>query len=357
MPERGWRRAAAVSAVLVVLAAIGVVVWGVATQREAPTPAAGAEFEPVLSTLPAQVRPPAQAVDLPTDRGVGRGALIYHQQTDPEDLDPTGATFERHDVYVVTVSGEQFRVGRTPEGVGPLNLSLSPDGRWLADRRDGRWRVRDLTGTAEHEVTSEYELDVWSTDARSALFMKPDMDGRGYAVMALPDGEVRQLDMRTSAISAEAGFINGREIATYELVPTDHASEMTVKLTDIATLVTRRLTVGRQETTETAPPMLALWYAGGSPPTIWVHAPSKSGQGTLLGVDVKTGAATAGIEVRTVPGQSAELCRGVVPEGVVLQRMTKTTTELVVVDPHNGARRVVTTFPRLVNLLVPGARI
>jgi len=343
-----------VGAVLVVLAAAGVVAWGLATQRDDPTSVAGAEFEPVLSTLPAQVRPPDQAVDLPTDRGVGRGAVIYHQQTDPEDLDPTGATFERHDVYVVTVSGEQFRVGRTPAGVGPLNLSLSPDGRWLADRRDDGWRVRDLTGTAEHEITSEYELDLWSTDARSVLFMKPDMDGREYAVMDLPGGEVRPLDVRTSAVSADAGFINGREIATYEWPSTGDTSETTVKLTDIVTLVTRRLTVGVQEKIETP---FALWYAGGSPPTIWVQAPPTGGQETLRGVDVKTGAATGGIEVRSTPGQSVELCRGVVAEGVVLQRMTKTTTELVVVDPHSGARRVVTTFPGLVNPLVPGARV
>ncbi|MEU5904472.1 hypothetical protein ABZ780_08860 [Micromonospora sp. NPDC047467] len=367
-PERG-RPAAAVGAVIVVLVAAGVVAWGVATRRDEPASTAGAVVEQVLTTLPPQLQPPATAVDLPTDRGVGTGALIYHPKTDPGDLDPTGKNFEQHDIYLVTVSGEQFRIGRTPPNVGPLNLSLSPDGRWLATKRDGRWRVRDLSGTTEHEVMIGYELSVWSTDARSVLLVKPDEDSRDYAAMALPDGEVRPLGVRTSGVAWGVAFIDGRELAVYEwqmLGGTSASSELTIKLTDVVTLVTRTLTLGGQTPSGRVPDVPVFgWHAGGSPTAIWAQVnlsdPRSTGTSTglqqaLLGVDVTTGAATTRIEMTTIAGQTAEWFLGVVAEGVVLQRTTTTNTELVVVDPHNGTRRVVTTFPGLVDPLVPGAQ-
>jgi hypothetical protein len=117
-----------------------------------------------------------------------------------------------------------------------------------------------------------------------------------------------------------------------------------------------------------AGPIIALWHAGGSPPSIWVEVgrpdllPTGTPEGmlvapsvALLGVDVTSGAATARIEMPSISADGPQLCRGVVADGVVLQRWTATNTELIVVDPRRNIRRVVTTLPQSVTVHTPGA--
>lgn len=178
----------------------------------------------VFTGLPAQLQPPARVADLPSDHAVGQAALMYHEHIDTNTYDPNRRTFEQKDVYLVTRSGEHFRVGRTPEQTGPLDLSLSPDGRWLGSKRDGRWRVRDLSGVAEYEVPDGYVLWLWSTDAGSVLLVKPSVGDRTFATMALPGGGVRLLDMRTPDVATQVAFVAGRELALFDPTPSMKAS-------------------------------------------------------------------------------------------------------------------------------------
>ncbi|MEV1143584.1 hypothetical protein [Micromonospora sp. NPDC049799] len=363
------------SVAIIVVVAAGMAAWHVAAQRKGSVPAADTTVEGVFDDLPPQLRPPAQVADLPSDRGVGRGALMYHLGTAAGGLDPDTRPFTQNDVYLVTRSGEHFRAGRTPAATGPLNLSLSSDGRWLAAKRDGQWRVRDLSGTAVYEVADGYEPWLWSTDARSLLLAKLSVDGRSFGAMALPGGGVRSLDVRTSNLATEVAFIAGRELAVFDVNPPVGPSappELSITLNDVVTGATRTLPVvvpGQTKPGEVVGPVLPLWHAGGSPPSIWVEVgrpdllPTSAPEGmlvapsvALLGVDVTSGAATARIEVPSIDADGPQLCRGVVADGVVLQRWTATNTELIVVDPRRDVRRVVTTLPENVTVLAPGAR-
>ncbi|GAB3939461.1 hypothetical protein GCM10027614_21750 [Micromonospora vulcania] len=236
--------------------------------------------------------------------------------------------------------------------------------------------MRDLSGTAEYEVTVGYELSHWSTDARSVLLVGPSADGRAFATMALPGGDVRPLDLRLANLSTEVAFVVGRELAVFDGYPWADQSgtqELTVTLKDVHRSVNRRLTVigpGQLRPGEALGPLIALWRAGGNPPSIWMEVgqtdlvPTDSPEGSLvlpsvalLGVDVTSGAPLGRIELTSTNVDGRQLCVGVVAEGVVLQRWTASATELIVVDPRRGTRRVVTRFPENVNVLVPGARL
>lgn len=365
---------AAAGAAIVVLVAAGVVGWRVTmAEREEPLRPVAAGVGEVFTDLPAHLPRPTQVTALPTDRAAGPGALIYHRKISNGRYDPGGRSFEQHDVYLVTRSGEQFRIGRTPADMGPLNLSLSPDGRWLAAKRDDRWRIRDLSGTTEYEVEVGYELWLWSTDARSVLLAEPSATGRTFASMALPGGGVRLLGLPLSALGGEVAFIAGREVAVYDANPLDSVSatrDLTLSLRDVLTGSSRQLTViraGQLGPGEAVGPMVGLWRAGGDPPTIWMEvgrpdlvpadlpeAPLVAPSVALLGVDVASGAPTTRIELPSTDGR--QVCLGVVADGVALLRSTAGGTELVVVDPRRDNRRVVTTFPEAVSVLVPGAR-
>ncbi|HET8661737.1 MAG TPA: hypothetical protein VFM55_22425, partial [Micromonosporaceae bacterium] len=260
----------------------------------------------------------------------------------------------------------------------PLGLTLSPDGRWLAAKRDGQWRVRDLSGVAEHKVPDGYELLLWSTDAGSVLLVKLAVGEQTFAAMALPGGDVRPLDVRgIPSVATEVAFIAGRELAVFDPTPSIKAPltprEASITLQDVVTGTTRKVAVavpGQLRPGETTGSFFSLWHGGGSPPSVWVEVgrpdllPTDMPEGmpvippvALLGVDVGSGAALARIDLSTDATERwAQLCRGVVAEGVVLQRMSVTSTELVVVDPRTGLRRVVTTIPGVAILLPPGTR-
>jgi hypothetical protein len=180
--------------------------------------------------------------------------------------------------------------------------------------------------------------------------------------------------VRTLNVATEVAFIAGRELAVFDsnpLVGPSASQELSITLRDVVTGATRTLPVvvpGQLGPGEVAGPIIALWHAGGSPPSIWVEVgrpdllPTGTPEGmlvapsvALLGVDVTSGAATARIEMPSISADGPQLCRGVVADGVVLQRWTATNTELIVVDPRRNIRRVVTTLPQSVTVHTPGA--
>lgn len=102
---------------------------------------------------PATVSPPTHLDPLPTDRGVGRAALIY-----------TGGG---NQVIIVTTDGHQYQLPQP----GPLHSglqSLSPDGRWLLDGST----LRDLTTTTVREVARGGVG--WSSNSRWLLIDAKD---------------------------------------------------------------------------------------------------------------------------------------------------------------------------------------
>ena len=75
----------------------------------------------------------------------------------------------------------------------------------------------------------------------------------------------------------------------------------------------------------------------------------------LAGVDLGSGTPWPRIEL-PMTADVTTLVSGVVIDGVVLVQWTNTATEVVVVDPGSGARRLVTTLPKLTEVVVPGVR-
>ena len=372
-PTRRLRTFAVVGAIVIALLAAAIVTWRVTAERDRAAALGIAQQDEAFSDLPPRLELPDLVQDLPADRGVGLAALLYYSSQDA--YDPSTRTFKQYDVYLVTRSGEQFRVGRTPAGTGPLDIVLSPDGRWLASKRGGTWRVRDVSGTAEYEVPGGSELWLWSTDARSLVLATFSGSDRALSIMALPSGTIRPIAVSTSEDAFEVAFIAGRQLAVF--TPSMDAfttgRPVSVTLHDVETGATRDLRVvssDQLQPGETAGTFFGIFRVGGNPPSIWAEVgrpdllPTDSPEGAitapsvaLVGVNVATGAPSARIELAVANGFPAELCRGVVAEGVVLQRWTKTTTDLIVVEPDSNTRRVVTSFPGTVMVVVPGSRV
>lgn len=97
-------------------------------------------------------------------------------------------------VAASTTSGEQFGLGLAD--IMRVSQVLSPDGRWLAPRRDGQRWIRDLTGNTERAGPPGYELRQSSTDGRALLLGQPSGADEAYAAFTLPGGELRPLALR-----------------------------------------------------------------------------------------------------------------------------------------------------------------
>lgn len=159
-------------------------------------------------------------------------------------------------MYLVTASGEQFGVGLAAT-MGEISQALSPDGRWFAQRRDGQWWIRDLTGVTERAVPPGYELRQWSTDGRALLLGQPCGAGEAYAAFTLPGGELRPLALRGTPGRRMLAFLHGRELATAEFNVGPKARPR------------RQLTIAIQASTA-APPARCRW----PPPNRWAPATS-----------------------------------------------------------------------------------
>jgi len=136
--RRQRRIAWAVPVVAVVLVAAGVVAVLPLRQDKSAT----------VSWLPATLAPAGSVRDLPAGP-VGPAALAYTRDD--------GST------TLVTEDGQHYRAGEAVR-------SISPDGSWVAMRRDGRLVLRDLTGsgTVEPGYDDDTAVVAWSSDSRWA---------------------------------------------------------------------------------------------------------------------------------------------------------------------------------------------
>ncbi|MEH0938495.1 hypothetical protein [Micromonospora psammae] len=372
---RGWL-GVLLAGVLVGVAAAGGVGWRAATGESGvdsgPTAPSVAPRD-VLTGLPAQVRVPATPADLPADRAVGPAAFLYHVERSGGSDEPTG-TLAQRDIHLVTRSGEQFRAGRTPATLGPRHQSLSPDGRWLAVRRDGQWWLRDLTGSTERTVPPGYEVWGWSTDSGSVLIAQLSQSGRAFAVLSTEDGSLRRLDVPATQLTDVVTLVDGRHLVLVDLEPfteRDAASpKLTVRVWDMQTGATRDVPVlrpGQLRPGETFNSFVPLLTGGGVPARVWVQIARQDAYPTggpegpvaipasaLVGVDVRSGAPVGRVELAEPRKGAGEGYLGIVGGELVLDRTARGRSELVAVDPVSGDRRVVTELPHLARVLVPG---
>ncbi|SCG65314.1 hypothetical protein GA0070609_4038 [Micromonospora echinaurantiaca] len=369
---RGWL-AVALAGVLIGGAA-GVTVWRTsATRSPAPaevvTPVTAQEL---LAGLPGRLLPPANPTALPTDRAVGRGALLY-QIDDTNGFDAAAGAFPERPMYLVTASGEQFGVGMAPT-VGESRHMLSPDGRWLVQRRDGQWRLRDLTGITERAVPPGYALRQWSTDGQALLLSQPSGAVEMYTAFTLPGGELRPLALRGTPNRRMLPFLDGREIvsAEFNLGPNARPhQQLTIAIHDADGRTARAVSL---PTTQEVSPgdirnaLAPLVRGGGNPPAVWALVIGQEGKvltgqpegtrattpNTLVGVDLRSGRPAGRIELVTSRGDEGEYFLGLAGTEVLLQRWTADGSELVAVDPATARRRVLTSLPELARLTVPG---
>ena len=121
---------------------------------------------------------PALLPELPAERGVGEGALVYGR--DMVDL-------------LLTSDGTSYRVPGEARG-------LSPDGRWLAYGADGALVLRSLTD-GEVWTTADSDVTGWSVDGGQVVLtphVEPDVRPPGDAeVLRLDDGDNRVVRMVT----------------------------------------------------------------------------------------------------------------------------------------------------------------
>jgi hypothetical protein len=192
------RRATPGLVALAVLASVGLIAL-----RPTPAPT---EYQPALPppiALPgylAQITPQPDAPWLPTDRALGRGALVYFDRT--------------QGYFLVTVDGAQYRLGKPPEPYAST-YTLSPDGRWLVEAehqgKSQTW-LRDLTSTISIEFDRYFTLVAWSPDGR---WMVQGMYGAG------DPGRVRLFDLHAPVVD-----LNGLEVDLHGFPQTQVASVM-----------------------------------------------------------------------------------------------------------------------------------
>ncbi|MEH0828560.1 MULTISPECIES: hypothetical protein [unclassified Micromonospora] len=340
---------------------------------EATTPAVAPRD--LLAGLPARLGPPPTLADLPADRAVGPAAFLYDVQL-PDGFDEATRTFRQRDIHLVTRSGEQFRVGRTPAEIGPVNQSLSPDGRWLAVRRGGQWWIRDLTDTTERAVPTGYELWRWSTDSGSVVLAELSQSSRAFAVLSMRDGTLRRLDLAATPLTDAVTLVDGRHLVLVDLTPAAPGAkarpELAVTVRDIGTGANRTVPVlrpGQLGPAESFTAVVPLLYGGGTPARVWLQVGRPDLQPTdvpegmpaipasaLVGVAIPSGEPAGRIDLAPVRSGAAEGYEGTVGADVVLTRRAQGRTELVAVEPGGGSRRVLTTLPEGTRVLVPGGQ-
>ncbi|MBQ0905607.1 hypothetical protein [Micromonospora sp. U21] len=362
------------------VALVGVLVGGVAgvthwRTSDTRSPAFAKVASPVtvrelFAGLPGRLLPPATPTALPTDRAVGRGALLY-QTNDPDSLDVANGGFLQRPMYLVTASGEQFGLGLQP--IVGFSQGLSPDGRWFVHRRDGQWWIRDLTGITERAVPPGYEVRQWSTDGRALLLEQPSGEGEAYAAFTLAGGELRPLALRGTPHRRMLAFLDGRELATAEFNSGPYARprrQLTIAIQDVDGRAAR--TVSLATTHQAGPGDIRNALApnvrgGGDPPAVWAlvtpqeAVPAGKPHGartvppmTLVGVDLRSGRPAGRIDLVAPQGGEGEYFLGLAGAEVLLQRLTAGGDELVAADPATGQRRVLTSLPKGALVTPPG---
>ncbi|MEU7590116.1 hypothetical protein AB0A95_27940 [Micromonospora sp. NPDC049230] len=334
---------------------------------DAVAPASAREL---LAKLPRRLMPPAAPTTLPTDRAVGRGALLYHIN-DLGNVNSATGGLPRLPIYLVTASGEQFSVGLVT--MGEFSRALSADGRWLAQRRDGQWWIRDLTGTTERAVPPGYEVRQWSSDGRALLLGQTTGASEAFTTFTLPTGELRPLTLPAMPARQMLAFLDGRELATaeFDLGPNlQPRRQVTIAIQDIDGRNARSVSIPTTHQVATGDirnGLVPLVRGGGDPATAWAlvapqeEVPTSQPAGapaqpsmTLVGVDLRSGKPAGRIDLVTPQGSEGEEFIGLAGTEVLLQRWTAGTAELVAADPATGQRRVLTSLPDHTRVILPG---
>lgn len=352
--------------------AAGVAVW---RTTATPSPASAEVTTPdtareLFAGLPDRLLPPANPTALPTDRAVGRGALLY-QINDPDSFTAGSGGLPRLPIYLVTATGDQFAIGTVT--TVEFNHALSPDGRWLAQRRDRQWWIRDLTGTTDRAVPPGHELRQWSTDGQALLLGQTTGTSETYTAFTLPSGELRPLALPAMPARRMLAFLDGRELATAEFnlgANLRPRRQLTIAIQDVDGGNARSVSI---PTTQQVGPgdirnaVVPIIRGGGNPPSVWALVtrpePTPTGQAeqtdevtpwTLVGVDLRSGQPAGRIDLVMPKNDQGEQFLGLAGTEILLQRWTAHAAELVAVDPATSQRRVLTSLPDHARLTVPG---
>lgn len=189
------RRAAAVPVAAGLAALLAVGVAGVRAATSTGHRGSPADTRTVL-VLPRVVTPPDGTVPpLPTGHGVGPAVLVYR------------ACPSTCPAYLVTTAGRTYALDVPDKSLDPqpglqaqiqdLDVSLSPDGRYLATTVGGRLTIRDLTGTGVRREPFG-RVGTWSPDGRFVLIGFPFPGGGWLPGDEIPNTNWR-VDLRTGA--------------------------------------------------------------------------------------------------------------------------------------------------------------
>ncbi|MEU7947364.1 hypothetical protein AB0C50_22025 [Micromonospora taraxaci] len=366
-PRRRRRWFAVALAGLLLAGAVGVTAWRTSANRPPASAdvAAPGSTPKLLAGLPDRLLPPPTPTALPTDRAVGRAALLY-QINDPKNFTAANGDLPQLPTYLVTATGDQFSVA--PTTMGAVNQALSPDGRWLVQRRDRQWWIRDLTGTTDRAAPPGHEVRQWSTDGRTLLLGQTAGASEAFTTFTLSTGELRPLALPAMPARRMLAFLDGREVATaeFDLGPNHQPrNQLTITIQDVDGRNARSVSI---PTTQQVSPgdirnaVVPLVRGGGDPATVWaLVAPQEeipTGQPaapmTLVGVDLRSGKPAGRIDLVTPQGDEGEEFIGLAGTQVLLQRWTANAIELVTADPTTGKRRVLTSLPDYTKVILPG---
>ncbi|MET8045437.1 hypothetical protein ABZU25_31790 [Micromonospora sp. NPDC005215] len=353
--------------------AAGVTLWRTNPTRSPASAevAAPVSAQGLLTGLPSRLVPPPAPTALPTDQAVGRAALLY-QINDPETFTIAAGGLPRLPIYLVTASGDQFGVGLTSATGEPTQL-LSPDGRWLAQRRDRQWWIRDLTATTEQAVPPGYDVRQWSSDGQALLLGQTTGASETYTTLTLPIGELHPLALPAMPARQMLAFLDGREVATAEfyLGPNHQPRrQLTIAIQDADGRNARSVSIPTTQQVGSGDirnALVPLVRGGGDPPTVWAlvvaqeEALTSQPAGTrteppmtLVGVDLRSGKPAGHINLVAPGNGEGEEFIGLAGTEVLLQRWTAGTVELVAVDPATGQRRTLTSLPDYARINLPG---
>lgn len=361
---RRRRRAVRLAPVAAATAVVLVGLVAVAGLRPDPSGGLDVAAPPTLDWLPERLELPATDPDpLPATGTVGRGVLLYGTSV-PGAGPPV----------LLTTDGRQHRLAEAVTNKDGLSYSyptLSPDGRWLGEQRAGRYAVRDLVGTARHELADGHAPVAWSPDSRWLLLTDnlhetappirldlstgvqqpvPIGDRQGWrAVAVLPDGDVlvnqiqldntRQRNLDVRIVDPLTGLDRSR--IQLDLNPY------------LATIEGRTWDPPRL-----SPDGRRIWLGVVRIDRPEQGTPGLDGGGDLLSVDLATEAVRRTSLPRptvtpkagrgpTPPPSDTDRMEpiGYLPEGVLLRTTDLRGDALRIMDPETGATGLVTELP------------
>lgn len=316
------------------------------TPAEIPTHPADRQAEHgSLDWLPGRLSYPATAPEvLPRDRGVGPGAMVFGGER-------RGAEAK----ILVTSAGAMYQIPLT----GDPDVSLSPDGRWLAASQPDRGALvlRDLTGTAEHRFPGiDWKVRAWSHDGRYAVIagdsrvvapLRVDLTtgeqravrggtARWNAVGLLPSGEVFFVDVpgQPSPGAATSGRDRVERFAWHAVDPAT-GQRRSGEIDAVGAVAATESLMTNTAVLDPAGRTLLVPVWGGGPLTT-----------ALLAIDLTAGRPAARYNLNPGGAEAgAFVLAAYRAEGIIVYRYTEQKQEVHVVDPATGQRTTVCESP------------